>query len=200
MTERGITPSQTVGPYFAYCMTGTERYGTRDLVGSNLITADTAGERIRISGQLFDGAGKPVSDGLVEIWQADGNGRYAHPAAGEKANSAFAGFGRAGTDGDGGFVFETVKPGAVRGPGGKMQAPHVNAGVLARGLLRRLFTRIYFEGETGNFADPILALVPADRRATLIARRDIANDAGGVAAYRMDIHIQGEAETVFFEA
>ena len=196
----GITPSQTVGPYFAYCMGGTEGYGTRELVTPNMVTADAAGARIRVSGQVFDGAGKPVADSMLELWQADGNGRYARPASTEKSNSAFTGFGRCGTKQDGSFIFDTVKPGQVQGPGGKMQAPHINCGVFARGVVRRLHTRIYFEGETGNFADPVLALVPEERRVTLIARRDPAKDSGGVAAYRFDVRIQGADETVFFEA
>ena len=133
---------------------------------------------------------------MIEIWQADGAGRYPDSAAGP--NSLFRGFGRAPCDAAGAFAFSTVKPGAVPGPAGRLQAPHVDVGIFARGLLRRLFTRLYFADEPSNEADPILALVAPDRRATLIARRDDA--AGTPPLYRLDICLQGERETVFFEA
>lgn len=192
-TERpaGPTPSQTVGPFFAYVLT-PKAYGYPELATAAIATPDAAGERIRIEGRLVDGDGAPVPDAMVEIWQADGDGRY---ASGPRGNAAFTGFGRTELDADGRFVFETVKPGAVPGPGGEPQAPHVNVGIFARGLLKRLFTRIYFGDEARNADDPVLRLVPADRRETLIATRD----AGGAPAYRFDIRLQGEGETVFFE-
>lgn len=195
MTERGVTPSQTVGPFFAYALTPAD-YGFVALVGSDLRTGDAVGEPIVIEGTITEGAGMAVADAMIEIWQADGAGRYA--GMGEPlANTAFRGFGRSETKA-GNFGFATVKPGAVLGPGGKTQAPHVNVGIFARGLLKRLFTRIYFEDEASNDSDPILALVPADRRSTLIARRDGTKD--GMPRYVFDIRLQGEGETVFFAA
>jgi protocatechuate 3,4-dioxygenase alpha subunit len=145
---------------------------------------------------VLDGDGQVVPDAMLEIWQADAAGRYAHPADGRASpNSAFKGFGRCGTDKDGAFSFETVKPGAVPGPGGKMQAPHVAIVLFSRGMLTHVFTRIYFADEAANAADPILALVPEDRRATLIARRED----GAHPTYRLDIRLQGDGETVFFD-
>ena len=192
----GITPSQTVGPFFAYALTPTGRYAIADLAGDDLVTDDAAGPRIRIVGRLLDGNGLPVSDAMIEIWQADGEGRYrGHDPA--LSNARFKGFGRCETGRDGAFSFRTVKPAGVPGPNGGYQAPHVNVGVFARGLLRRLFTRIYFEDEAANADDPILALVPAERRATLIARREPGS---GEPVYRLDLRLQGEDETVFLEA
>jgi protocatechuate 3,4-dioxygenase, alpha subunit len=188
----GITPSQTVGPYFAYCLTPRE-YDGRELATGDLITQDAVGARIRIDGVVYDGDGAPVPDAFVEIWQADGEGRYAHPKGGLPGNAEFKGFGRTECDGAGRFSFTTVKPGPVPGPNGVAQAPHLNVGLFARGVLRRLFTRVYFADEAGNAADPVLALVPEDRRYTLIARKD------GASSYRFDIRIQGDHETVFFE-
>jgi protocatechuate 3,4-dioxygenase alpha subunit len=189
----GITPSQTAGPYFAYALTPAGRYAIADLATNDLVTDDAAGARITIEGRVRDGDGELVTDAMLELWQADGQGRYpgADPAL---SNARFKGFGRCECDAEGRFTFRTVKPGAVPGPNGAMQAPHVDVGVFARGILRRLFTRIYFEDEAGNAADPILALVPAERRATLIAKRT------GEGAYAFDIRLQGENETVFFEA
>ena len=192
MTERGITPSQTVGPFFAYSLTPGE-YNYAGLVTNDLRTDDTVGEPILIEGRVIDGEGALVPDAMVEIWQADGAGKY----AGRGSNTTFKGFGRSETKGSG-FSFRTVKPGTVVGPDGRMQAPHINVSVFARGILRRMFTRIYFAGDAANEVDPILTLVPADRRGTLIARRDGSVD--GMARYVLDIRLQGEDETVFFEA
>jgi protocatechuate 3,4-dioxygenase, alpha subunit len=193
----GITPSQTVGPFFAYCLT-PKAYGYAEVVTNDLVTEDAAGERIRIEGRVIDGDGQPMPDAMIEIWQADGQGRYAHPADRRAlANTRFKGFGRSDTDADGRYRFTTVKPGAVPGPNGGTQAPHINVSVFARGVLRRLFTRIYFEGEAANASDPILALVPADARGTLIAKRATQS---GEPTYTFDIHLQGKNETVFFEA
>jgi protocatechuate 3,4-dioxygenase alpha subunit len=144
---------------------------------------------------VFDGDGVPVNDAMIEIWQADAQGRYAGGRDGPtRANTAFQGFGRSATDKDGVYGFETVKPGAVAGPGGAMQAPHIVVCIFSRGMLRQLYTRVYFADETSNASDPVLALVPEDRRDTLIARQ-----VSGQPAYEFDIRLQGENETVFFE-
>ena len=189
-----ITPSQTVGPYFAIALT-PGGYDWTPTAGNNLVTPDASGERIRIEGRVLDGDGKPINDSMLEIWQADSQGRYAHPAD-QRANpnAAFKGFGRAGTDASGDYSFETVKPGAVPGPNGP-QAPHVVFAVFARGMLRQCYTRMYFSDEKANGADPVLALVPQERRASLVAQRQ---DGGGDVVYRFDIRLQGEGETVFF--
>ena len=188
----GITPSQTAGPYFAYALTPAGRYAIADLATNDLVTDDAVGERITIAGRVIDGDGELVTDAMLEIWQADGEGRLpgADPAL---SNARFKGFGRCECDAEGRFSFRTVKPGRVPGPNGAMQAPHLDVGVFARGILRRLFTRIYFEGEAGNESDPILKLVPAERRSTVIARR------AGADLYKLDIRLQGENETVFFD-
>lgn len=193
MTERGITPSQTIGPFFAFALTaGTYDYAA--LVGNDLRTEDAVGAPIRIEGRIIDGAGQPVPDAMVEIWQADGVGRYAGP----QSNTRFKGFGRSETLHAGKYSFTTVKPGTVSGPEGRPQAPHIDVGIFSRGILKRLFTRIYFDDEPANDLDAALALVPADRRSTLIAHRS------GISAelplYVLDIVLQGENETVFFES
>ena len=196
-TTKGLTPSQTVGPYFAYGLTPSGRYAWNDAFSNNLVTSDTSGERIRIAGTVFDGDGKPVPDCMLEIWQADAQGRFSDPQDRTALpNSSFKGFGRRGTDANGGYWFDTIKPGTVPDPDGKPQAPHILLGVYARGMLLHLYSRIYFDGEAGNAVDPVLALVPTDRRATLIATREPGN---GNAVYRFDIRLQGENETVFFE-
>ena len=194
MPER--TPSQTVGPYLHIGLT-QGAYGVREIFSASLADAGMPGIHIRIEGRVFDGEGNIMPDAVIEIWQADHQGRYAHPADGRAlASNSFRGFGRCPTDKDGGFAFDTVKPGSVPGPGGSTQAPHINMGVFARGLLKRLFTRIYFADEPANAADPILDLVPADRRDTLIARPDAAKP----GLFRFDIRLQGGNETVFFDA
>ena len=195
MAERGITPSQTVGPYFAYALTPAD-YTLTPLAGGDLRTDDAVGEPIVIEGLITDGDGMPIPDAMIEIWQADGAGRYAGTAD-ALPNTRFKGFGRSETK-SGRFRFATVKPGRVAGPEGGLQAPHIDVGVFARGMLKRLVTRIYFSDEAANSADPILALVPAERRGTLIARRDGTRD--GLPRYVFDIRVQGTDETVFFAA
>jgi protocatechuate 3,4-dioxygenase alpha subunit len=153
-----------------------------------LVTDATAGRRITIDGAVLDGAGAPVRDGLVEIWQADASGRYLD------GDPAFRGYGRTATDALGRFRFDTVKPGSVAGPGGGAQAPHVLVAVFAPGILTRYWTRIYFDDERSNETDAVLALVPPDRRSTLIAR------AAAPGRYTFDIRLQGPGETVFFDA
>src|SRR5262245_243406 len=191
----GITPSATVGPFFLFGLVPSTAGGS-DAVTNNLVTPDASGERIRIEGRVFDGDGLALPDALIEIWQADAAGRYAGGAGqAARANTAFRGFGRSATDAEGWFRFYTIKPGAVAGPDCTTQGPHINANVFARGMLMHVVTRIYFPDEAANASDPILALVPAERRPTLIATRQ--NGSGG-ATYRFDIHLQGDHETVFF--
>jgi len=194
----GITPAQTIGPFAAPVMTPNEpgkvNYAWRQLVGNDLVTPDAVGDRIRIEGRMLDGDDAPVDGILFEIWQADGRGRYAHPRDPNRSNAAFKGFGRAESDLSGRFAFDTVKPGRVAGPNGTMQAPHLLVAIHMRGILSHLFTRIYFSDEASNADDPILALVPAERRDTIIAARDPSS-----AIYRIDFRIQGTRETVFFD-
>ena len=196
-TSKGITPSQTVGPYFKYGLTPNGEYAWNDAFTNNLVTSDTSGERIRVEGKVFDGDGAVVPDCMLEIWQADAQGRFSDPQDKRALpNSSFRGFGRCGTDANGGYAFDTIKPGTVPDPDGKPQAPHLLLAVFARGMLLHLYTRIYFDGEAANASDPVLALVPPDRRSTLIAAR---NGGAGNAVYSLDIHLQGDNETVFFE-
>lgn len=197
--KRGQTPSQTVGPFFAYGLAPEQyNYGFASIAGGDMAPDTVEGQRIRLIGQVFDGAGDTVPDALIEIWQANSHGRYNHPADDRRDNlldPAFAGFGRVGTGTtpDNRFVFDTIKPGSVDGT----QAPHLNITVLMRGLLLHAYTRAYFsDEEEANGTDPVLSSVPEDRRPTLIARRDV-NLPGRV--YRFDIHMQGADETVFFD-
>jgi protocatechuate 3,4-dioxygenase, alpha subunit len=190
----GITPSATVGPFFKYGLTPQGAYPWNDVFTPSTLTPDVAGERVVIAGRIFDGDGAGITDALIEIWQADAAGRFAHPLQAGGANSSFKGFARADTINGGSFRFETIRPGTTPGPGGKPQAPHILVAVFARGMLRHLYTRIYFADQTAaNAADPVLNLVPADRRSTLIAQR------GADGSYAFDIRIQGAAETVFFD-
>jgi protocatechuate 3,4-dioxygenase alpha subunit len=183
----GITPSQTVGPFFGILI--RSRSECRQLCGP------TDGTRIAIEGQVLDGNGNAIPDALVETWQADARGRYPHPEAGgaEPVDTTFNGYGWAHTSGDGGFRFETIKPGRVPAPGGGDQAPHIVVSVMARGILTRFVTRIYFDDEPANAQDPILGMVPADRRHTLIARH------AGDGRYVFNVVMQGAGETVFFD-
>ena len=183
----GITPSQTVGPYFGIMLRGRAE--------CRQVTDATVGTRIAIEGKVFDGDGKVIPDALVEIWQADANGRYAHPddSRSTAADPHFNGYGWAHTRADGGYRFDTVKPGPVPVTGGGGQAPHILVSVMARGILTRFITRIYFDDEAGNAHDPVLALVPEERRHTLIARRT------GEGRYVFNLVMQGAGETVFFD-
>ncbi|MGO9007743.1 MAG: protocatechuate 3,4-dioxygenase subunit alpha [Beijerinckiaceae bacterium] len=195
-----LTPSQTVGPFFAYCLTPAD-YSLGEIFSNDLNTPGLAGQRVRIEGRVLDGDGVGIPDAVVEIWQADSNGAYPHSDAKSGSNVLFKGFGRCGCGPDGGYAFSTIKPGRVQGPGGRLQAPHLGVNIFARGLLKQLVTRIYFGDESANESDPVLALVPAERRATLIARQEKRN---GETIYVLDLRLQegasGEAETVFFEA
>jgi protocatechuate 3,4-dioxygenase alpha subunit len=190
MTAR-LTPAQTVGPFFHPSML------REDVPQHVLVSPRTQGERIRIEGSVYDGAGEGVPDALVEVWQANAYGRYNHPADQSDAplDPAFIGFARSGTDDAGRFWFETIKPGPVAFDGQHLQAPHISVTVFARGLLHHLFTRLYFEDEPSTANDPLLALVPSARRATLLARREVGH---GQPVYRFDIVLQGAGETVFF--
>ena len=174
---RGLTPSQTLGPFFDFGLVIPN--------GDQVAAPEASGRRVTIAGVIRDSAGVPLPDALIEVWQADSSGTY--------GASAFGGFGRVATDDEGRFAFNTVVPGRVPGPDGRLQAPHLGVGVLARGLLTRLVTRIYFQDEPSNGEDAILSLVPAARRDTLLANRVDAN------RYRFDITLQGPGETVFFD-
>ena len=199
----GQTPSQTVGPFFHY---GLPWKGGADLVGATDIgarpdlmpedhyllaqshaTVTEPVETITIEGVVVDGQGVPTPDVMVEIWQADPTGRY----AGE-SNSGFIGFGRSSTSEAGVYRFVTVNPGAVTDSDGMIQAPHIACSILGRGMLKRLVTRLYFDGDVANESDPILGFVPHARRDTLIAK---ARD----GVWRFDIVLQGDRETVFFD-
>jgi protocatechuate 3,4-dioxygenase alpha subunit len=179
--------SQTVGPYLHIGLTWLN---TVRIAGPGV-----KGERVTVQGRLVDGNGVGVNDGLIEIWQANAEGKYAHPEDQQKKalERGFRGFGRIPTDVKGNFRFTTIKPGRVPGRGGKLQAPHLSVTVFMRGLLKQLSTRVYFPGEPANAQDPVLKLVPAARRATLIARRK----SKGVLEW--NIVLQGKDETVFFD-
>jgi protocatechuate 3,4-dioxygenase alpha subunit len=183
------TSSQTVGPYVKI---GFEPFAVVDLAPSGV-----SGERVTLSGRVTDGDGKPVNDAVIEIWQANAQGRYAHPedAQDKPLDAGFRGFGRCLTDAKGGYRFATIKPGPVPGPGGAPQAPHIVVTVFMRGLLKHLITRVYFPEESANANDPVLQLVPADRRATLIAKRSPIDK----SALEWNIGLQGQDETVFFD-
>ena len=183
------TSTQTVGPFFENAL-------LREPLNV-LVRPETDGERIRIGGRLLDGDGTPVPDAIVEIWQANVHGRYNHPLDQRELplDPHFTGFGRCGTDADGRFWFETIKPGPVPFGAERTQAPHLSLTVAARGLLNHLATRLYFADNPANEDDPVLTRVPASRRATLLARRE---ESAGIATYQLDIVLQGRGETVFF--
>jgi protocatechuate 3,4-dioxygenase alpha subunit len=177
MTRLLVTPSQTVGPFFAIGLPWPD---------GPFVVSETEPGAFLIAGVVLDGAGAPIPDAVVETWQADEHGAF-----GERPG--FRGFARVPTGDDGAFAIRTVKPAPVPGPGGSPQAPHIDVSLFCRGLLHRVVTRIYFADEAAaNAADPVLASVPPDRRETLLARK---TDDG----YRFDIHLQGDGETVFFD-
>ena len=196
--QLGQTPSQTVGPYFTMRLAGEG--------GNMLVVPETLGERIRIEGRVFDGDGKHIEDALIELWQANAAGRYAH-AADDRSDvpldPAFSGFGRCPSDfHTGAYAFTTIKPGPVPHPSGGLQAPHVSLAIQARGMLNVSYTRVYFSDEAAaNTADPVLLVVPADRRSRLIADLVDQTTEGerGLPTYRFDIRFQGVDETVFFD-
>ncbi len=183
------TGHQTVGPYLYI--------GLAWLTTTRIAPPGTPGERVTIEGRVLDGDGAGVTDGLVEIWQADANGKYAHPEDPQKkaATPGFRGFGRIPTDGRGAFRFSTVKPGSVPGTGAAAQAPHLVVSVFMRGQLKHLATRIYFPDEPANAKDPILKLVPPARRDTLVARKVTSRK----GLLEWNVILQGRGETVFFD-
>jgi protocatechuate 3,4-dioxygenase, alpha subunit len=180
------TPSQTAGPFLHVGLTDTRSV-------SCVAGEGAKGERMVLTFRLLDGDGLPVPDAMIELWQADSEGNYKD--GGEVADGTFSGFGRLATSEDGSCTFETIRPGRVPGPAGTLQAPHVNVSVFARGLLKRLSTRVYFADDLANKEDPVLALVPEDRRATLFARPDPVHN----WVWIQEIRMRGEGETVFFD-
>ena len=185
----GATPSQTVGPYLHI---GLDWLNTTDLASPGV-----ADERIVIQGRLLDADRAPIPDGVIEIWQANSHGRYAHPDDGRvlPLESGFSGFGRTPTGGNGEFRFSTIKPGRVPATNGQLQAPHIMVNVFARGLLRQAVTRVYFPDDD-HASDPVMASVPVNRRMTLIAR----SVAGQVGVFEWNVLLGGDQnETVFFD-
>jgi len=183
-----MSASQTVGPFFSI--------GLQHLNRADLTIPGIEGTVVTIRGQVLDGDRQPVPDGQLEFWQADSEGNFGqNKCEGEgHVPAKFSGFARIPTDAAGRFELRTIKPGCVRDAGGQIQAPHIAVFVFMRGLLKPLYTRIYFSGEAANDADPILGLVPADRRNTLIAQKEGENN-----SFEWNVILQGENETVFFE-
>jgi len=185
-----LTPWQTVGPYLHIGLTDTRSCG-------QVAAEDALGERVTLTCRVFDGDGVLLPDAMIELWQADSDGRYHHPedAPERVQDPLFRGHGRMPTNAEGSCSFQTIQPGQVPGRDGTLQAPHINVSVFGRGLLKRLPTRIYFAGDPANATDPILLLVPEDRRATLMAQPDPGRQGG----WHFDIHLCGPDETVFFD-
>lgn len=179
------TPSQTVGPYLAIGLPWPD--------GPFVVPSDTPGA-IWLRGRLTDGAGSIVTDGLIETWQADPDGRFAHPADRREPRTTFRGFGRCPTDAAGEYAILTLKPGPVAAPSGGLQAPHIDVSIFARGLLKRLVTRLYFADEAvANTADPVLQGIAEPLLAASLLAQSTAD------GYRFDIRLQGDGETVFFD-
>jgi protocatechuate 3,4-dioxygenase alpha subunit len=178
------TSSQTVGPFFHFGLTTNVRLG-------EVAAADAPGDHLQLKVCVLDGAGDSVPDAIVELYQADASGRYSDAAS---PVPSFSGFGRLPTGADGCCVFKTVKPGVVR-MNGTEQAPHINVCLLSRGLLRQIYTRIYFKGDPALAADPILTLVPEERRSTLLAEPSPSNP----GLWEFVIRMQGNGETLFFD-
>jgi protocatechuate 3,4-dioxygenase alpha subunit len=210
------TPWQTTGPFFHFGLAwkgGADLTSDSDLGARPELTAPghdllidrgatqrhlAKGTRIELIGQMFDNTDTPLTDALIEIWQANAAGRYAHAddaRAELPLDPNFIGFGRGATDKNGTYRFRTIRPGCVPGPGNSLQAPHIALGVVGPGILKRLVTRVYFSDASENAEDPILSLVPDARRSTLIAQLE----PGASHTYRFDIHLGGPRETVFFE-
>jgi protocatechuate 3,4-dioxygenase alpha subunit len=185
--SKGVTPSQTIGPFYWGTIVKSYR--------SELAAPGVAGERVELALTLCDANNEIVPDGLFEIWQANSHGRYNHPD--DRRNlpldAGFDGYGRASTDATGTAFFSSVRPGRVPWPAGGMQAPHLNVSIFARGVLNRLATRVYFDGDPANAEDPVLKMVPVERRAGLIAKRD------GKGTWQLPIYLGGARETVFFD-
>lgn len=186
--KHGLTPSQTVGPYL--------HIGLDWLNTTELAPAGVEGERIIIEGRLFDAQGEIVPDGVIEIWQANAQGVYAHPDDARPSTKGFHGFGRCATDDEGRFRFATIKPGSVPGVDGRPQAPHIMVNLFARGLVKQLSTRIYFFGDAYE-DDFVMQQVPAERRATLLAKP--VSGRAGVFEWHVVLGGGGDAETVFFD-
>jgi len=203
----GQTPGQTLGPFFHQGLLRTKAVfqvpglcnDDVDVFHHVLVQPATFGERVALEGVVYDGLGQPIPDALLEIWQANAHGRYHHPldTSGRELDPAFDGYGRAATDARGAFAFSSVRPGAVAGPGGRLQASHINLVLGARGMTRHAFTRVYFAGDAQLDRDPVLSLVPEERRPTLLAQP--AGQRDGATIYRFDIRLQGDRETVFFD-
>lgn len=179
--------SQTIGPYL--------RIGLEWMQIEEVAPPGVAGERVQIHGRILDADGKPVNDAAVELWQANSHGKYASPEdwQDKPVDSTFRGYGRSLTDDAGTFRFRTIKPGRVPGPDGRLQAPHLVIAIFMRGLLKQLLTRVYFPDDPSNADDPVLTLVPRERRGTLVAKRT----ADGVLEW--NVQLQGANETVFFD-
>ncbi|GGL73566.1 protocatechuate 3,4-dioxygenase subunit alpha [Wenxinia marina] len=195
------TASQTAGPYvhigLAPLATGIEIFD-HDL-GLDIAGPNAKGERIRVEGRIIDGMDTPLRDALIEVWQANAAGIYAHPEHEGEVEEGFRGWGRSVTDFQSGeWRFDTVKPGAVMGRHGRPMAPHLNLWIVARGINIGLHTRMYFGDEdAANADDPVLNLIEWEgRRKTLVAPREVRD---GMPVYRFDIRLQGEGETVFFD-
>ena len=188
------TANQPIGPFYHFAL--TPGWATGDRSAGVMAGPAAKGERIRLTVRVLDKDASPVTNAMIELWQADAGGKYNHPADTQKkiADPAFRGFGRLATDDQGLCVFETVKPGQTPGLKEPMQAPHINVSVYAPGLLRRAVTRIYFDGDPANESDEILSLVPEDRRPALMARPGAESD-----AWCFDLHLSGPCETVFFD-
>ena len=183
------TTSQTVGPFFLI--------GLEWLFMDNLAGPGVSGERVEIEGRVLDAHGQGVPDAMLELWQANAHGKYAHPedTQAKSLEPGFLGYGRVATAEDGIFRFTTIKPGRVPGPDGKLQAPHIVVSVFMRGLLRRLITRIYFPDDATNSEDFALNLVESNRRGTLVARKSTKRD----GLLEWNVVLQGPEETVFFD-
>ena len=195
------TASQTAGPYvhigLAPGAAGFNIY--RRELGHDIAGPDAEGERIRVEGRVLDGTGSPLKDALLEVWQANADGNYAHPEGGGAVEDGFRGWGRVITDFEtGNWSFDTIKPGRTRGRNVGVQAPHLNLWIVARGINIGLSTRMYFQDEAeANALDPVLNLIEwENRRSTLIAGRD---ERDGIPVYRFDIYLQGDRETIFFD-